>query len=79
VPATYGITKLAHAPCRMACPAEINVQGYVQLVKVGKFDEAVKLIMERLPLPGVWEGFARTPAKKNAGAGNMTSRWPSAT
>jgi NADPH-dependent glutamate synthase beta subunit-like oxidoreductase len=37
----------------MACPAEINVQGYIQLVKVGKFDEAVKLIMERLPLPGV--------------------------
>ncbi len=53
VPATYGITKLAHARCRMACPAEINVQGYVQLVKTGKFEDAVKLIMERLPLPGV--------------------------
>ncbi len=53
VPAAYGITKLAKAPCAMTCPAELNVQGYIQLVKMGKYEEAVKLIMERLPLPGV--------------------------
>ncbi len=53
IPAAYCITKLAKAPCSMACPAEINVQGYIQLVKMGKFKEAIKLIMERLPLPGV--------------------------
>jgi len=42
-----------HAPCTLTCPAGINVQGYVQLVNQGKDQEAVKLIMERLPLPGV--------------------------
>ena len=40
------------APCTLTCPAGINVQGYVQLVNQGKDKEAVKLIMERLPLPG---------------------------
>ena len=29
------------------------MQGYVQLVGQGKYAEAVRLIMERLPLPGV--------------------------
>ena len=53
IPAAFGIKKLDRAPCTLTCPAEINVQGYVQLIKLGKYEEAVKLIMERLPLPGV--------------------------
>ncbi|MBU4231973.1 MAG: FAD-dependent oxidoreductase [Proteobacteria bacterium] len=53
IPAAFGIKKLDRAPCSLTCPAEINVQGYVQLIKMGKYEEAVKLIMERLPLPGV--------------------------
>ena len=53
VPITFVIDKRDRAPCTTACPAGINVQGYVQLVKQGKYDAAVRLIMERLPLPGV--------------------------
>ncbi len=53
VPGAFAIEKLDRAPCTVTCPAEINVQGYVQLIKMGKYAEAVKLIMERLPLPGV--------------------------
>ena len=51
---TAWIHKVAkiQAPCTLTCPAGINVQGYVQLVNQGKDKEAVKLIMERLPLPG---------------------------
>ncbi len=41
------------APCSLTCPAHINVQGYVQLVQQGKDEEAIRLIMDRLPLPGV--------------------------
>ena len=53
VPITYCIDKKDRAPCVIACPAGINVQGYVQLIGQGKYKEAVQLIMERLPLPGV--------------------------
>ncbi len=42
-----------NAPCTLTCPAEINVQGYVQLLNQGKPGEAVKLIMDKLPMPGV--------------------------
>jgi heterodisulfide reductase subunit A len=53
VPITFCIEKKDQAPCTITCPAGINVQGYVQLIKQGKYKEAVQLIMERLPLPGV--------------------------
>jgi heterodisulfide reductase subunit A len=53
IPITFNIEKTDRAPCVAACPAGINVQGYVQLVGQGKYREAVRLIMERLPLPGV--------------------------
>jgi NADPH-dependent glutamate synthase beta subunit-like oxidoreductase/NADH:ubiquinone oxidoreductase subunit E len=48
----HEVAKIA-APCTLTCPAGINVQGYVQLINQGKNQEAVNLIMEKLPLPGV--------------------------
>lgn len=53
VPITFAIDKKKRAPCVNTCPAGINVQGYVQLIARGKYLEAVQLIMERVPLPGV--------------------------
>ncbi len=53
VPITFAIEKKDRAPCVITCPAGINVQGYVQLIGQGKYKEAVELIMERLPLPGI--------------------------
>ena len=53
VPKTPVIDKKEKAPCISGCPAEVNVQGYVQLVGAGRYEEAVQVIMEHLPLPGV--------------------------
>ena len=53
MPGAYTIEKADKAPCRIACPAGLNVQGYVQMVKMGKYREALEIIMEQLPLPGV--------------------------
>jgi heterodisulfide reductase subunit A-like polyferredoxin len=52
VPSTFAIKKFDRAPCVRACPANLSAQGYVQLIKAGKYEESLKLIMERLPLPG---------------------------
>ncbi len=53
IPGAFAIQKADKAPCRLACPAGLNVQGYVQMVKEGKYEEALKIIMKDLPLPGV--------------------------
>jgi heterodisulfide reductase subunit A-like polyferredoxin len=52
-PNIFGILKNGHAPCKMACPANINVQGYVQLIKKGEYLRAVELIRERNPLSAI--------------------------
>ena len=53
IPSAFGIKKLDRAPCVQACPANLSAQGYVQLIKAGKFKESLDIIMNRLPLPGV--------------------------
>jgi heterodisulfide reductase subunit A-like polyferredoxin len=53
IPGAFAIQKTDKAPCRLACPAGLNVQGYVQMVGEGKYKEALQIIMEDLPLPGV--------------------------
>ncbi len=40
------------APCMQACPGQTDCQGYVGLIANGCYDEALKLIKERIPLPG---------------------------
>ncbi|MFZ5572496.1 MAG: FAD-dependent oxidoreductase [Thermodesulfobacteriota bacterium] len=53
VPNIAGILKLGHAPCKTGCPANINVQGYVQLIKKKEYVKAVNLIRERNPLSAI--------------------------
>ncbi len=53
MPSAWAIEKTDTAPCRLTCPAGLNVQGYVQMVKQGKYRQALEIIMEQLPLPGV--------------------------
>ena len=53
IPSAFGVEKADTAPCRLACPAGLNVQGYVQMVKQGKYQQALEIIMKDLPLPGV--------------------------
>jgi heterodisulfide reductase subunit A len=53
VPNKYTIDKRGWPPCKDACPAHIDVQGYVALIGQGKFAEALALIRCTIPFPGV--------------------------
>jgi heterodisulfide reductase subunit A-like polyferredoxin len=53
IPNMPAILKLGHAPCKMECPANINVQGYIQLIKKKEYVKAVNLIRERNPLSAI--------------------------
>jgi len=39
------------APCQVACPDHIDIQGYLALIALGKYQEALALIREVNPLP----------------------------
>lgn len=49
----WELTRLETSPCTLACPTRINARGYVSLVSDGRFAEALALIRERNPFPGV--------------------------
>lgn len=39
--------------CNSACPAEVDVPRYIRAVKDGRYDDAVAVLREKLPLPTV--------------------------
>jgi glutamate synthase (NADPH/NADH) small chain len=41
------------AKCSMNCPVEIDISGFINAMKSGKFDQAIKIIKEKNNLPGV--------------------------
>lgn len=49
----WELAALEASPCTLACPTRINVRGYVSLVADGRFAEALDLIRQRNPFPGV--------------------------
>jgi heterodisulfide reductase subunit A-like polyferredoxin len=52
-PNIFNILKNGHSPCKVACPANVNVQGYIQLIKKKEYLKAVNLIRERNPLSAI--------------------------
>ncbi len=53
VPNKFLIEKRGWPPCRYACPAGVNAQGYVALISQGKFQEALELERRDNPFPSV--------------------------
>jgi len=53
VPGKSGAEKQETSPCKVECPAHIDVQGYVNLAAKGKFREALKLIKLASPFPSI--------------------------
>ncbi|MFP4158302.1 MAG: FAD-dependent oxidoreductase [Desulfobacterales bacterium] len=73
VPITFCIDKKDRAPCVEACPAHANVQGYVQLIGQGKYQAALSLIMEKIPLPGVLGRICPHPCEDQCRRGHIDS------
>ncbi|MDD5095514.1 MAG: NAD(P)-binding protein [Dehalococcoidia bacterium] len=58
------------APCKLACPAGIDIQGYIGLIAIGQYKEALKLIKASNPLPiicgRVCPRFCEAKCRRNA-------------
>lgn len=63
VPGILAIEKWKTSPCKVECPAHINVQGYVTLAAKGKYQEALQLIKEENPLPAICGRVCQHPCE----------------
>lgn len=59
------------APCQLACPANTDCQGYVGLIANGKFDDALKLIKEKIALPASIGRVCPHPCEKACRRGKV--------
>jgi NADPH-dependent glutamate synthase beta subunit-like oxidoreductase len=49
--------------CQAACPLHIDVQGYIRMVREGKYDEALRIIRDVLPFPGIMGRICTHPCQ----------------
>ncbi len=59
------LQRIDASPCHAACPAGVNVKGYVGLIADGKFREAVELVRKDCPLPGICGRVCTHPCELN--------------
>jgi len=53
IPNAFVIEKRGRAPCRDACPIHQRAQGYVALIREGRFADAYRTIREDNPFPSI--------------------------
>ena len=65
------VNKRRLPPCRIACPASVNVQGYVSLLQQGRFKEAVELIRKSMPFPAICGRICISPCQEACSRKNV--------
>jgi len=71
IPGAYAISKLGQSPCKVACPAGISVQGYVNLIAAGRYREALAVIRQENPLPAVCGRVCTHPCEAACARGKL--------
>jgi NADPH-dependent glutamate synthase beta subunit-like oxidoreductase len=64
-PGCMTIDKVGQPPCSSVCPGGIHVQGYIALIAQGRFQEAIDLIREAIPFPGICGRVCTHPCEIN--------------
>lgn len=65
VPKISTIEKKGASPCRANCPIGSRAQGYIALIAQGKFNEALRVIVEDNPLPSICGRVCQHPCEYN--------------
>jgi NADPH-dependent glutamate synthase beta subunit-like oxidoreductase len=60
-----------HPPCRQACPAGVDMRGYLYLLQNGQIEEAAGLLREHLPLAAVTGRVCPHPCEAECARGDV--------
>lgn len=67
----WALIQTGQPPCNAACPAGVNTKAYVALTAEGRFAEALKVLRERLPIPGVMGRVCSRPCESECTRGQF--------
>ncbi|MFZ5996340.1 MAG: FAD-dependent oxidoreductase [Nitrospirota bacterium] len=65
----YHYRSIKTAPCMQACPIHLDIPKYIEAIRLGKFREALDIIRQKLPLPGVVGRVCVRPCESNCRRG----------
>jgi len=71
MPGAYAISKRTTAPCKVACPAHVSVQGFVALTREGKYREGLELFKEAHPFPAICGRVCHHPCEGTCTRGDV--------
>jgi NADPH-dependent glutamate synthase beta subunit-like oxidoreductase len=63
--------RLGYGPCRLTCPAEVDAEGYIALLKEGKLREAIELFRVASPFAGVLGRVCSHPCEADCQRGKI--------
>lgn len=67
----FQIISVSPSPCRVACPAGVNVKAYVGLIAARKFERALEVVRERNPFPGICGRVCTHPCEEKCRRGEI--------
>lgn len=67
----FPIGVIEPSPCTAACPAGVNVKAYVSLIAAGRFREALSVVRQRNPFPGICGRVCTHPCEASCQRGQL--------
>ena len=71
VPNSFLVTKRGTSPCKATCPAETSAQGYVALIREGRYEEALEVVREYNPFPASVGRVCTHPCEAECSRGRL--------
>jgi len=71
VPQAFAIQRLGISACKNACPAGLSAQGYVALIAERRYEDALRVILERVPFPSICGRVCNRPCETECSRGQM--------
>ncbi len=68
-PNTHTIDKRGHPACRINCPAHVNGQGFLALIREHKYDDALEIVRRSIPFPGTLGRVCPAPCEEKCERG----------
>ena len=71
IPHTFAIQRLGVSPCKTACPAGLSAQGYVAMIAERRYEDALRVIMDRVPFPSICGRVCNRPCELACNRANV--------
>ncbi len=73
IPNAYSILRAGAPPCEVNCPAGVNAMGYMTLTGLGKYEEALDLVRQRMPFAAICGRICFHPCELACKRGQLDS------